>query len=38
MYQDQAHNMEGATEESIPLWRQHIREYVKEVNRGTAGQ
>lgn len=26
------------TEESIRLWEQHTREYVKEVKRGTAGQ
>ena len=38
MYQDESYSQEIASEESIPLWKQHIREYVKEVNRGTAGQ
>ena len=38
MYQDESQSQEIASEESIPLWKQHIREYVKEVNSGTAGQ
>jgi hypothetical protein len=31
MYQDESYSQEVASEESIPLWKQHIREYVKEV-------
>lgn len=37
MYQDETYGQEVATEESIPLWKQHIREYVKEV-QATQGQ
>jgi hypothetical protein len=38
MYQDDTFSNFRLTQESIQLWDLHTREYVKEVNQGTAGQ
>ena len=36
MYEDEAHTGVRLTEESVRLWRRHVREYVEEVKLGTA--
>lgn len=36
MYEDASYSQEMHTPESIRLWEQHTREYVKEVQRGNA--
>ena len=38
MYTDGTLSSFRPTEESIRLWEEHTKEYVKEVNRGTVGQ
>jgi hypothetical protein len=36
MYEDETHTGVRLSEESVRRWRRHVREYVKEVKRGTA--
>jgi hypothetical protein len=36
MYEDEAHTGVQLSEESVRLWRRHVREYVKEAKQGTA--
>lgn len=36
MYEDETYTGVRLSEESIPLWERHVREYVKEVKQGTA--
>jgi hypothetical protein len=36
MYEDETHTGVQLSEESVRLWRRHVREYVKEVKEGTA--
>ena len=36
MYEDETYSGVRLSEESIPLWERHVREYVKEVTQGTA--
>lgn len=36
MYDDETHTGVRLTEESVRLWRRHVREYVKEAKQGTA--
>jgi len=36
MYEDASYSLEMHTPESIRMWEQHTREYVKEVQRGNA--
>jgi hypothetical protein len=35
MYEDETHTGTRLSEESVRLWRRHVREYVKEVRQGT---
>jgi hypothetical protein len=35
MYEDETHGGVRLSEESVRLWRRHVREYVKEVKQGT---
>jgi hypothetical protein len=36
MYENETHTGVQLSEESVRLWRRHVREYVKEVKEGTA--
>ncbi|HEU4529173.1 MAG TPA: hypothetical protein VFT80_14740 [Actinomycetota bacterium] len=36
MYEDETYTGVRLSEESIPLWERHVREYVREVKQGTA--
>jgi hypothetical protein len=36
MYDDETHTGVRLSEESVRLWKQHVREYVEEVKQGTA--